>query len=370
MVVKKHGAKIFFVIACFLFALSLAFSAYSYARFVTSAGVNSGGVDMLPIECEVTVNNGGGSPSFINAPFMQKISDNTKPVRMNSWAETTISLRNNGAPDKLKYECSIVLYFPEEFAASAMFQFLELGKPESGREEEPVKLVDAVKASELYKITPALGESGVAELEKVVATSDGVVIENDYQSLIDENKLLKISPDSGAELQNEIRSVPVSSTFATYNNENGITGFVTPVSVRRNTRMRFYRITVNFAYDKDPNEYVISGGETKSFVLRLVLLESRTLNAEWNVSELWKTETDASGETTYIEPIKTPSVESDHECRWAVKDTGEYDFENGKPFLQIKKKTESAWKNVVVSETCIGLISPVKISGVFTQVPN
>lgn len=60
MLFRKHGIKIFFIAACCLLAFSLVLSAYSYARYVTSDNMEADGVDMTGIDCEFTIENGGG----------------------------------------------------------------------------------------------------------------------------------------------------------------------------------------------------------------------------------------------------------------------------------------------------------------------
>ena len=61
VLIKKHGAKIFFGISCFLLAISLAFSAYSYARYVSSDGGQTG-AGTASVNCSVSINHGGGTP--------------------------------------------------------------------------------------------------------------------------------------------------------------------------------------------------------------------------------------------------------------------------------------------------------------------
>ena len=67
MSLKKHGVKIFFGISCFLLALSLVFSAYSYARYVSSADFGASDVGTMSIDCEFTVNHGGGRLIYTRA---------------------------------------------------------------------------------------------------------------------------------------------------------------------------------------------------------------------------------------------------------------------------------------------------------------
>lgn len=377
MLLRKHGVKIFFVIACFLTALSLILSAYSYARYVTSENTGMDGAGIAGVDCELTMQNGGGS-SFVNAPFVQKISDNTQPVQMNSWAEAQVTVRNNGPKNGLKYEYSFVLYMPQGFAERAMFQFAELKDPNDARDEEDggARLADAKKASEIYILDPSS-----LKLVQADKTNQGITIENDYRSLIADGGELKIETDAPcAVLLGETRTVSEKSTYSTYRLENGSLHFVAPVSYTRQAEMRFYRITVNFSYTENTQEYVLSGGDAKSFLFRLVLKESldsdKFSDSVFDPSVLWVTTEGEDGKLSYVRPLDgelgLPQTDEKFECRWATQitdGTESYVFDNeGKPVLQIKAKNESeeSWQSITYGAR-VGLTSPTKITAVFTQ---
>ena len=351
-----------------MLVLSLIFSSYSYARYVSRSDVESGGVGTAKIDCGFTVNGGGGNDSFINAPFMQKVTDNTQPVRMNSYSESVVTVSNYGKPSGLKYEFGFVFYLPKEFAEHAMFQLVELKTPESGREDDAAeRLTDAKKASALLSLDPA-----TLKLYNVVQTADGVKIENDYAELINSGGELGIDTDSPcAVLQDKIYSVSITDTFATYRtDDNGAEHFVAPVSVSVPAELQFYRITVNLSYTSDPYEYVLTGGASKSFLFRLVLREARDSaifeNTVWDPAFLWETSENDDGTVSFIRPERLPDVENEYACRWAT-DGGGWEFDaSGKPVLEIKENAAGEWYKVNARD-CVGLTSPAKLAVVFTQ---
>lgn len=148
---RKHSAKIFFGVSCFLLALSLGFSAYSFAKYVSHVDLDSDGAVVAPIECGFTVDN-NGLGSFINAPYMSQITENTQAVRMNSWAESIITLDNHGSHG-FSYEYGFAFYLQKDFAESAMFQLLELDSPPSARETQSGRKYSVKKASALSRNT-------------------------------------------------------------------------------------------------------------------------------------------------------------------------------------------------------------------------
>ena len=380
MSLKKHGVKIFFGISCFLLALSLVFSAYSYARYVSSADFGASDVGTMSIDCEFTVNHGGGSSSFINAPFVQRVTENTPTVQMNSWAESYITLKNKGATDGLAYEYGFVLYLPQEFAERAMFQFVELKSASDSRDEEDAatRLAAAKKASEIYKLNLTDTDATNPDLRKleVVTQTDGnVAVENDYRELIGANGENELGIDSDnycAVLQKKIYTSTVKSTFSTYYTDAyGVDRFIAPVAVSTVKEMRFYRITVNLSYTPDPTEYVLGGGENKTFLFRLVLLEARDSEVftgeTFDYSALW--ETDESGAYTVPKDGAggLPITEDKFEIRWKQAADLSYVFDNGNPVMEISEKNGNDWKTVV-PRVCVGLTTPAKISVVFTQI--
>lgn len=371
MVFKKHGAKVFFGVACFLLVLSLCFSAYSYARYVSHVDANGGTAGTATIDCDFTVNNNGNGV-FINAPFMQKVTENTQPVRMNSWAESMITVNNQGPVSGLQYEYSFVFYLPKGFAECAMFQLVELKNPEGSRDDETaLRLAEAKKASELYRMDPAS-----LSLVTVTHTDAGVPIANDYRELIDAGMELGIDTvGSSAVLQENPVSALMTGTFATYyKDETQAEHFVTPIAITDSTDFQFYRITVNLSLTENPAEYVLRGGDAHSFLFRLVLREARDTslfeNTLWNPAVMWETSENADGSLTYIRPLeaKMPTVDEGYECRWATDGEGNYLFDetSGEPLLQIAEKATGAWQTVSV-RSCVGFTSPSRVAIVFTQ---
>lgn len=58
-ILKANGLKLFLGVSCLLLVLSLIFSAYSYAKYVTNAGVDADSVGTASIDCAFSVSNGG-----------------------------------------------------------------------------------------------------------------------------------------------------------------------------------------------------------------------------------------------------------------------------------------------------------------------
>ncbi|MCI9031930.1 MAG: hypothetical protein HFK09_05360 [Clostridia bacterium] len=352
---KKYGAKIFFGLSCVLLAAAIAFSAMSFARYVSHVG-SGGGASTATIDCKVNV-SGGGENTFVNAPFMQSVSGNTVPVRMNNWAETEFSLENHGKYG-LKYEYGFVFYVPNAFADKAMFQFLELGDGDA-----------VVKASDMYKVSGA-------ELEATTQTSDGLKFENEYDMLINDGGKLEVDStkvtDAGA------RDAKLRTTFVTtypQDMEGGLAGkLVCPVSFARAALLGYRCITVNLARTAEAEEHILKEGDVHRFVLRTVLLEARDDIAS---EENKNFDLAVYGE---LEPII--AVESGYHVKWE----GEGDerhlvaaemkpVENGETVEPDKKiiidgkeyKITGTYERVTPS-ACMGLGAPCVIAAVFTQV--
>ena len=357
---QKNGTKAFFCIACLLLAISFAFSAYSYAAYVSRADGNDTSSGVATIDCEVTVNNGGYG-SFINAPIFQQVTDSTRPVQMNSWAETVIKLSNKGSYG-LRYEYGFVFYMPKSFADNAMFQFAELagGEYVSGDSDS------VLRASKMYSISADTAEYGsIVETDKTV---DGITIQNDYKELIEAgDELVMDIAHSSAVIQDGAKKGNVKHTYATYTSIGGSATdnmFVCPVTFDDDLDMSFYRITFNVA--RDGERYVLDENESHYFLFRLVLrssLDSGEFSTVWNVDDYWNK--DASG--NYTTAKQTPVVTDDFVCRWAESGGAPMLGSDGKPQLQIAAADAAdVWQNVSV-RNCIGVTSPCGIGMVFSQ---
>ncbi len=367
---RKYGAKMFFAIACLLFVASLAFSAFSLARYVTDSEHNNG-AGAAAIGCEFRVDN-GGLGAFINAPYMQQVAGNTRPVRMNSWSESMLIVTNNGRAG-LVYEYSFVFYMPQGFAECAMFQLLELEENGATQESAPSRLHAAKKASKLYHIesAPEGSAPAVRNIVEAQETADGVAVENEYQSLINEGNEIVLSASTAVLSEEEQRGV-AKRTFATYYPAAGtdtVDRFVCPVGMEQSIGFRYYRMTINIS--RTAKEYRLKEGESQSFLLRLVLLnrlDSALVDVAWNSADYWQT--DESGNFTV--PKAQPQAAGDYLCRWATDDSGKPVLDGGgKPQLEAAEKnadgTVTAYRTIKVG-TCVGITSPCRMSAVFTQV--
>ena len=356
----KHGATLFFIAACFLLAISLGFSVYSFARFVSvenPAGTHSG---VAGIECEYDVNR-GSSDSFINAPFILQMPGSTRPAQMNEWAESVIRVHNSGTSG-LKYEYGFVFYMPQQFAENVMFQLAELkdGNYTAGT-------TDTIeRAGDIFCIDDA--KTGIAKTE---ATADGQPIPNDYEDLIAAGKYLHVdTAKSSAVLQEKTEHTAFKRMYGAYEpgtSESETGRFFCPISFTDSAELRYYRITVNIARDAD--RYVLHDDETHYFLFRLVLRdpmgESSSGESDandlfasvWNVDDYW--ERDAAG--NYTQALQTPVPSGNYDCRWLQNADPKI-----APAVQLAPKGTDVWQTVAV-RTCMGVGSPCKINVVFTQ---
>lgn len=352
-VLKKYGVKIFFGISCLLLVAAVAFSAVSFARFVSR--VNSGGgASAATIDCKVNV--AGGENTFVNAPFMQAVSGNTTPVRMNNWADTEFSVENHGKYG-LEYEYSFVFYVPTNFADKAMFQLLETGDAGS-----------VVKASDMYKVSGS-------ELVVTNATKDGIKFENEYETLISSGGKLEVDSTKVTDVGKKdagLRTTFITTYPATM--EGGLAGkLVCPVSFARDAVLDYRCITVNLRRDVGSDEYVLKEGDVHAFVLRTVLLDARDdIGSEENKDF----DMAVYGE---LEPIITP--ESGYHVKWETSGGEKYlaaaeikPLNDGETVEDDKKVTIDGEEYRITGEylrvtpsACMGLGAPCMIAAVFTQ---
>lgn len=356
---KRHSGGIFFCVSCVLLLLSLMFSICSFASYVS--GIDHGGDSsgVASIDCGFSVNK-GKFDSFINAPFIQQVTDSTRPVRMNSWAESVISVDNKGKSG-LKYEYSFVFYLPENFAKSSMMQLVELkdGNYVSG------DISSASRASRIYRLDDATG----TQLVETTATADGIEIENDFSSLVDGGEELRIdAARSSAILLDGLNFSTVKYTYATYaglDSSDNVNMFVCPVAFETAADMRYCRITVNIARE-DSGRYVLEEGKAHHYLFRLVLrdtLGGDDLSADWAADGYWEKD-DITG--AYTSPLQTPSIADEYECRWAMESGAPVLGKDGNPMLEINENGSGNWKRVSIKD-CVGVTSPCKINMVFTQ---
>ncbi len=342
--VKKHISKFVFSFACLFLAAAIAFSAYSFAGYVSRVDkIENAGV--ATIDCKVVV--GGDLGSFINAPYIQTVGDNTSPIRMNDWSNASVTVKNEGTHG-LKYNYSFVFYMPEDFAKCAMFQLLEL---ESEGSEE------VSKASRIYRISD--DGNGLTEADRTDISDGAIEIENAYQQYIDNGNELAVAADSHVEVGNP-EVTTIKRTYASYylfGDSTNTKAFVCPVSFRETEELSYCRITVNI--DSDDSAYTLNCGDAHAYVFRLVPRKALEggVSETWSVDKYWITGDDGT-QTCISEPI--PESE-DYEFRW-VKEDG------STPVLQAHEinSADGGWFNVSV-ENNVGMTNPTRVSAVFTQ---
>lgn len=351
----KKGSKILFIVACVIFALSLAFSGYSYATYVSGVDSSGNSSGVATIACTYSVDN-GGQGSFVNAPYIFKITDTTQPVRLNHWAESVITVRNNGKAG-LNYEYSFVFYMPTGFAQAAMFQFAELtdGNYVYGDRNK------IVKASKMYRIAETPDGGSVMTVEETAETSGGIAIENEFQDIIDKGGLLGIDEVTSYAVEQEKQQTgTVRHTYATYSGVGSQETFVGSVTFADEITYGQTRVTFNIKRSAE-NRYVLKNGDAHSFLFRLVLrdeLNDGEFSSVWNADNYW--EKDEHG--NYTEAKQTPTATEDFKYRWIKGDTP-----TAVPRLQYANAVGGDnWETVTVKD-CIGITSPCKINMVFTQ---
>ena len=372
---RKYGAKLFFGISCVLLIASLAFSAVSFARYVSKVE-HGGGAGTATIDCSVTAES--SENTFVNAAYMQKVSSSgtTQPVRMNNWADSDFEYRNTGEHG-INYEYSFVFYMPKGFAENMMFQVLELDVKTVG--ETIVKT--PIKASNLYKMSSAASGSAVRGIEQVTQMSvDGTTepISNEYKTLIDKGGLLDLDcdvttasaagePKDGTSyvVESDPKTTSVKTTFSTI---DGVTNqIICPVSFMREDTLEYFRFVVNMTVT-ETKAHVLTSAAPHHFRLRTVLLNARDprdYNITFDSATFGYTEDD-------IETKCVPIPEVGFDIRWK-KSGGKVVFENGKPVLEaaVKNANGTVGDYVTVSiGSCMGLGSPCRVAAIFVQSPD
>ncbi len=358
----KHGVALFFAVACFLLAVSLGFSVYSFARFVSAENPRDTQSGVAGIQCEYDVNN-GTYDSFINAPFILQLPGTTRPVQMNPWAESVIRLRNGGTAG-LAYEYGFVFYMPQKFAEKIMFQMAELQDGDFTAESTDA----VVRASDIFRLNDA--RTGIVKTE---TTSDGQTIPNDYADLIASGGFLRVDTEkSSVVLQEKAERTAFRRTYGTYETVSGddeSSRFVCPLTFTDTDDLMYYRITVNITREAD--RYILHDNDTHYFLFRLVLRDSLSdvdtegegqpaddiFAATWNVDDYWKRDADGN----YIQALQIPEPSGDYECRWLLAEDKKVP-----PRLQLALRGTDVWQTVSV-RNCVGIGSPCRIHIVFTQ---
>lgn len=352
---KKHGYKLIFSTACVLLILSIAFTTYSFAKYL-SLKTASGGAKASPIECRYTIK--GGSNSFVNAPYMQIVSEGTDPVQMNQFSKTEIVLENYGKTLNLKYQYAFALYMPEDLLKNMMFQFVEMRAPQASsdtpetgddnaqaQDDAPAgsTLTEPARASKIYK---AYARDG-GGYETGIATLDGVdKIPDDYESLSSGETELVLSShiESFGTVKTEQKSV-----YNSFYIKNGVEYIMCPVEVSSEKSTLYYKLTVNLPAT---DNYVLKeqdGHNEAKYILRLSL--NTAVDNQVFTGNAWV----ASDHYDEIPTVPKPTFD----CQW--------DKSGAEPVLQIKNTlTDNTWYDVTI-KNCIGYSLPVRLNMVFTQ---
>lgn len=416
----QKSAKWLLLVACILLAASLAFTGYSFARFVSRVDSDNNAAGAAPIDCRLTIGDGGDSDtgSFINAPFVQQTGD-SRPIRMNNWEETRLTVHNDSRAG-LKYSYSLVFYLPAPFADKAMFQLLQHYDEGEKRDEES-RLLSVKKASRLYgiRLNEDKQTGTLQEITQIVDPNTKppttINLENDYIDLagmsaqpatanheavparVGKNELKIDTTSSSVTLMPGTQTTDVQLTFTTqYTNTVYVDkdGNVVPpadtttpkfgtdsvagkmagaFAVPDTTSFAYYRVTVNFdvagmiVYKEDgtvanPDEYILAPGKSKSFELRMVL-KSAVDSTEYNKFTWLQPDGNISEQYTKIE-ILTPTS-SEYAFRWRDE------TKTGVQVAIYKKdadgnSTLGSYYDVTVG-ACAGLTMPCRAAAVFTQ---
>lgn len=314
-----------------LVACAVILTSYSFARYVSIVDEIKG-ANVAGISCSFEVN--GTQTPFINAPFMQRVSENAEAVQMNTYSETVITVKNADGDASRDYRYSFIAYIPERFAENMMFQFVELGGSTAASEK--------VKASKLYQINEA-SPNGV-RYAQIDGIADGA-IPNDYQSLIDSGSG-ELVLSMHAEKETTLRKGLLLSTYTSYRTDyygdNEVKSLACSITTCRECEFIYYKLTVNLPVTA---AYMLGKGASKSFLLRLV--PSSALAS----SEYEKNAWDA---TLYKDKSVAPVAPDGYECRWNEAGDG------------LQAKQDGDWFDIFPRE-CIGLSSPSRINVVFTQ---
>lgn len=329
---QKNIFRILLVITCLLVVCAVALTSYSFARYVNMLEEIKDS-NVAGISCSFKVD--GADEAFINAPFLQRVSENAEAVQMNTYNESVITVKNASGPSSRDYRYSFIMYIPDRCAENMMFQFVELdGNALSS---------DAVKASELYQIDAA-SPNGIRDAQ--IDDIGGQQVPNDYRLLIDsEGGKLDISMH--AEKEDAARKSILYSTYTSYRTDyygdTAVESLACSITSNREYEFNYYKLTVNLPVT---DEYILGKGSEKSFLFRCV--PTAALASSEFEQNIW----DAS---LYGKDV-APTVPDGFLCRWTADGNGlQASQDNGLNWFDIKPKD------------CIGLSSPSRINVVFTQ---
>ena len=333
---QKNVYKILLVITSLLVICAVVITSFSFARYVTLYGELNGG-NVAGISCSFVVD--GKKSTFVNAPFLQRGSENAEAVQMNAYSETVITVNNKNDETSRDYSYSFIMYIPERFAENMMFQFVELSGDASSLAVES----DAVKASELYQIHP---DSPNCIRNAVIEGIGDQEVANAYRQLIDgEGGKLELSMH--AEKEDEPRKGILLSTYTSYRTEVygdvEVESLMCSVTTRREQQFNYYKLTVNLPVTDD---YLLDKGASKSFLFRCV--PSSALPSSEYETNVWNPE-------LYDKSIQ-PAVPDGFICRWNDAGSG----------LQASQDGGASWFDINPKD-CVGLSSPSRINVVFTQ---
>ena len=225
-----------------------------------------------------------------------------------------------------------------------MFQLVELEEGSEVQTGGIQRVYPAVRASKLYMIDT----NGSLKVTDRTAPNDyapnGVEIQNDYADYIDRNKEITVETGKPAAFSAGVQPSNVTRTYTTYSAEQAAR-YVCPITLTETEEIEFIRVTLNISAKESPSDYVLDETEnaSKRFLLRLSL---RAAVDEKNFAGAWGDNDKHAGHDV--------TVPDKYGVRW-----------NGN-VLEIKEPGTDEFKPVTV-QTCMGLISPSRMSVVFTQ---
>ncbi len=334
---RKTCFNILLCCACALVIVAVVLASFSFAGYVTSTKTGDKNADVIGINCNFRVDGAGGSGStFINAPFLQSVSDNAQAVQMNTYNECVITVYNSS--HSLNYNYSFVMYIPKRFATRMMFQYVELSAASSR--------ATALTASRLYQIQG--DESALTVGEAVIYGNDHqqIDIPNDYQNLISSGKELSLIMN--AEVYGKADGI-ANRSFTTYRTVDGVEKLLCPVSLKCSETLDYYKLTVSLP---NTENYVLGRGKEKSFLFRCV--PTAILDSAEFTSNTWADTVENILEGEY------PAVPDEYafeinRASWDASRT-----------LEVRKTDEESWTRVT-PKNCIGISSPSRINVVFSQ---
>lgn len=416
--IRKHGTKMLFAVMGVLLVLSATFMTYSFAKYLSATDTGLNGADVAAIECEFKVNTGSINDfngSFINATFMQQVSENAQAVQMNQFAQNMITLHNKGAQAKLTYEPSLAFYFTEEMVDNAMFQIVKYVKtkptqtpgPETpgagddtgdtgetqtqaegdGAETETDYVYTPQYASAIYKFNADKSLEVVTSINiGTNGSSKEVPVVNDYayvyagenadKELIlndrDGKTGLAVLSSYGTDISGKLNITFNAQHSVQLTPETSVMQTMCPITVQSDKKFNYFKLTVNTPagnpdFKLDPGEYAYYG-------LRLVLLNS----LDGGQFSAWQWNTDYCKPDAAGAPTILPGVPTGYFARW-YKNGDAYElqiaFVDGKnPTRPADDATDAAgnslWETVTVAGNCIGVTYPCRANVIFTQIQS